>query len=72
MENKALSYREFIELAQQNYTKGGSTFVECWEEYQFNDYVQLFGAITKQDAIKLFEVERQYAITWANGYSKIK
>lgn len=52
---KALTYKEFMELARTNYTKGGEVFFECWEEYQFNDYVQLFGAITEQDAMKMFE-----------------
>lgn len=52
---KTLSYQEFMELAKQNYSKGGMVFYECWEEYQFNDYVKLFGGITKAEAIKMFK-----------------
>ena len=35
---KTLTYREFMELARQNYCNGGEVFYECWEEYQFDDY----------------------------------
>lgn len=52
---KILSYGEFMELALKNYAKGGEVFYECWEEYQFNDYVKLFGAITEKDAMKMFK-----------------
>lgn len=52
---KELTYREFMELARVNYTKGGMTFYECWEEYQFNDYVIQFGAVTKKEARKMFK-----------------
>lgn len=52
---KALSYSEFMELARQNYTRGGEIFYECWEEYQFNDYVKQFGPITRAGALKMFK-----------------
>ena len=57
VKNKELTYQEFMNLALQNYTKGGMVFYECWEEYQFNDYVQMFGSVTKQGAVKMFESE---------------
>lgn len=52
---KNLSYREFMELAKSNYCKGGMVFYECWEEYQFNDYVKMFGEITERKAMKMFK-----------------
>ena len=54
MKNKKLTYQEFMELAKQNYTKGGMVFYECWEECQFNDYVKEYGAITKKKAFQMF------------------
>lgn len=51
---KALSYEELIELARENYTKGGDSVYECWDEREFNDYVKEFGPITKEKAYKLF------------------
>lgn len=62
---KELTYNEFIALARKNYTNGGIYFVECWEEYQFNDYVRLFGAITEQEAMKMFESECRSALACA-------
>lgn len=44
---KALTYEEFVALAKENYTKGGDVVVECWERYQFDDYVKMFGPVTK-------------------------
>lgn len=49
-----LSYSEFIALAKENYTKGGDVAVECWEESQFDEYVKLFGPVTKTKALRMF------------------
>lgn len=65
---KALTYKEFIDLAQKHYKDGGLTFVECWEEYQFDDYVRLFGPITETEALKMFESEARAALEWAKRY----
>lgn len=54
---KALTYEEFVALAKENYNKGGDVIVECWEKYQFDDYVEMFGQVTKSKALKMF---RQY------------
>ena len=54
-----MTYQEFINLAKANYTKGGMIFVECWAEYQYNDYVSIFGEITEKDAIEMFEYEHK-------------
>ena len=55
MENKVLTYQEFMELALKNYCKGGMVFFECWEEYQFDDYCKEYGAITQSKAMQLFK-----------------
>lgn len=55
MKNKELTYQEFMELARMNYIKGGMVFYECWEEYQFNDYVKEFGKITTKKAFQMFK-----------------
>lgn len=65
---KVLTYSEFIDLAQKHYANGGLTFVECWEEYQFNDYVRLFGEITEKVALEMFESESRSALVWANSF----
>lgn len=57
-----------MELARQNYCKGGMTFYECWEEYQFNDWVKLFGEITTKEAMKMFEAEARSALIWAQSF----
>ena len=56
---KAMTYTEFIEYAQKYYSKGGDSFVECWEDYQFDEYVKLFGPITKSKALEMFRMERR-------------
>lgn len=55
MENKKLTYQEFMELARQNYCKGGEVFYECWEEYQFDDYCEEYGGITIKKAFQMFK-----------------
>ena len=51
---KALTYDEFISLAKENYHKGGDVAVECWDRSQFDEYVNLFGAVTKTKALRMF------------------
>ena len=54
---KALSYEEFMEYAKAHYYKGGDGYVECWEKYQFDEYVKMFGPITKRAALKMFRLD---------------
>lgn len=51
---KVLTYEEFIALAKENYCKGGDVAVECWESRQFDDYVTMFGPVTKTKALRMF------------------
>lgn len=64
---KTLTYEELIALAQEHYTEGGDGVVECWESYQFDDYVKEFGPMTRADALALFRLyksqEREMAAT---------
>lgn len=60
MKNKYLTYTEFMELAMQHYNKGGDQYVECMDEAYFNEYVSLFGEISKTRALNMFK--RNYAI----------
>lgn len=52
-----MAYEEFLSLAKENYIKGEDVAVECWERYQFDDYVKMFGPITKT---KVFQMFRQW------------
>lgn len=49
-----LTYKEFIDLAQKHYYKGGDSYVECWDEKVFNEYVEQFRPIYKTTALKMF------------------
>lgn len=53
---KALTYEEFIALGKANYANGGDVVYECWERYEFEDYVKMFGAMTEEKAMRLFRL----------------
>lgn len=52
---KALSYQEFMSLSKQYYNKGGDGYYECWDEQTFNEYVKMFGDITKSKALRMYK-----------------
>lgn len=52
---KELTYQEFMELAMQNYHRGGDGYVECWDEQTFKEYSSLFGKITRSRALRMFK-----------------
>ncbi len=52
---KALTFKEFIELANKYYEKGGDSYVECWDETTFNQYTEWFGEITQKRARRMFK-----------------
>lgn len=68
-----MKYTEFIELAKANYTKGGDSYYECWDERTFNEYEEMFGKITEKEALQMFkenaEIEAEYeaAAEWFGG-----
>lgn len=53
-----MTYREFMEYAQQNYCNGGDCIVECWDELSFRYYCAEFGPMTKEKANSLFRLYR--------------
>lgn len=55
MEDRELTYQEFIELAKQNYCKGGMVFFECWDETAFDYFCKEFGKITEKKAFQMFK-----------------
>ena len=65
--DKILTYDEFIALAKENYCKGGDSYYECWGTSEFNEYVDMFGPITKRDALSMFhlqyEIDKEYRAT---------
>ena len=52
---KALTYAELMDLALEYYNKGGDVVYECWDEKYVNEYVAMFGAITRAKALKIFK-----------------
>lgn len=70
-EAMGLTYEELVKLAEENYTKGGDVVCECWDKEFFDTYVEMFGPMTRDKALKMFEEtkdmeEEQYAIMF--GY----
>ena len=59
MAAKALTYSELMDYALKHYDKGGDATYECWDERTFNDYVAMFGPITKAKALQMFRIDRQ-------------
>lgn len=56
MMNEPMTYEELIQFALENYTKGGDSVYECWDEQVFNEYVQEFGPITRKKALEMFDL----------------
>lgn len=50
--NKPMTYDELMTFALENYSKGGDSIYECWDESTFNEYMQEFGPITKKKALE--------------------
>lgn len=65
---KALSYEELIKYAKEHYTKGGDGIYECWDQRTFDDYVKMFGPITKRIALGMFKLEREIQRDRAGWY----
>ena len=57
---KGLTYEELLEYAKQHYDKGGDMTFECASREWFNDYVRMFGAITKRDALRMFRSDYEH------------
>ena len=49
-----MTYEEMEKLAMENYNNGGDVFVECWDEREFDEYVEFYGPMTEVKALELF------------------
>ncbi len=56
---KALTYDELMAYARKHYNKGGDGVYECWDENTYNEYVEMFGPITKSKALAMFRDDYQ-------------
>jgi len=65
---KALTYKELIEYALKHYNKGGDTTYECLDEKAFDEYVKLFGPITKRKALEMFKLDYEIQRDRAGWY----
>ena len=70
MANNALTFDQFIALAEANYNAGGDGYVECWDERTFAYFVEEFGPIPKERALQMFaaaldEEKEEWAIAHA-------
>lgn len=54
--DEVLTYIDFKELAIKYYNEGGDAYCECWDENDYDEYVDEFGPITKHDALDMFGV----------------
>lgn len=55
-----LTYEELMSLAKEHYSEGGDATFECMDERMFKDYVDMFGGITKKDALRMFRIDKNY------------
>ena len=53
---KGMTYEELQAYAQAYYNKGGDVIVECWDRRAFDEYVGMFGPITKRTARAMFRM----------------
>ena len=53
--NQVLSYGELMELAKAYYNHGGDSVYECWDERDYQKYVEWFGPMAFRRAIEIFE-----------------
>ena len=54
MAERALTFAELMELARENYNKGGDGYAECWDERVFAYFVKEYGPITRARALQMF------------------
>ena len=54
MAERALTFAELMELARENYNKGGDSYAECWDERVLAYFVKEYGPITRERALQMF------------------
>ena len=55
---KGITYEELMALALEHYNEGGDCTYECCDERWFNDYVSMFGPMTKEYALNMFRIDK--------------
>lgn len=65
MDNKGLTFQEFMILAEEHYNTGGRVYCELWYEEYFNIFVEHNGPITKEKALNAFSIT---ARVWGNEW----
>lgn len=61
--SKGISYAEARAYAIERYERGGDVFVECWDETAFDEYVKMFGPVTKRKLRQMFGIyDEQYKV----------
>lgn len=55
---KGLTYQELMSLAREHYNDGGDYTYECCDETWYNDYVSMFGPLTKRKALAMFRLDK--------------
>ena len=58
---KGLTYEELMDYAKQHYNRGGDATYECCDENWYNEYVKMFGPITKRRALQMFKLDYEIA-----------
>lgn len=51
---KGMTFEELQAYAQAHYNRGGDSVVECWDSKTYDEYVEMFGPITKRKALAMF------------------
>lgn len=51
-----MTYEELIQWGMAHYCEGGDVFVECWSESDYDEYVKMFGPMTKQVAADMAQM----------------
>lgn len=53
MKAQPVTFEELQKLALKHYNEGGDGIVECWDQNTFDEYVRMFGPISKRAAMRL-------------------
>lgn len=59
-DRKKITIERVKELALQYYNKGGDTIVECYEDYQIRDLINVAGVDTEKKLLKFFKNQYEY------------
>lgn len=52
-----ISFGELKTLAKEKYAEGGDGIYECWDQRTFDDYVRMFGPMSRSRADQLIKLQ---------------